>query len=361
MLCGVFALGGAAFYLVPQAVQNDFGPPDPSLGTFQRVSTAWQIMVWKSELVQPVDPEGKEQKFEIRMGETANSVAARLQDAGLIRSGNSFRVYLIYKGMDKSIQAGEYALSPAKSAVEVAQALQDATPQEVEFNILPGWRAEEIAQSLPTSGLAVSPEGFLQVVQNPPKGIAPEGLMIEGSIEGFLFPGSYRFPRQTRADQMVMAFVARFNNQVDSSLRSAFAAHGLDLHQAVILASIIQREAVVQEEQPLIASVFYNRLNAGMNLESDPTVQYALGFNLSQQTWWKNPLTAEDLKVKSPYNTYENPGFPPGPISNPGLSALQAVAYPAQTPYLFFRAACDNSGKHVFAKTFDEHMQNGCP
>ncbi len=111
---------------------------------------------------------------------------------------------------------------------------------------------------------------------------------------------------------------------------------------------------------PMIASVFINRLNVGMKLDSDPTVQYAIGFNKEQNTWWTNPLNLDDLKIDSPYNTYLNTKLPPGPIANPGLEALQAVAFPARTPYFFFRAACDGSGRHLFSKTYDEHIHNEC-
>jgi UPF0755 protein len=115
-----------------------------------------------------------------------------------------------------------------------------------------------------------------------------------------------------------------------------------------------------EEEMPLIASVFLNRLAAGMKLDSDPTVQYALGYNPGKETWWTNPLSLEDLQFDSPYNTYLYPGLPPGPIASPGLAALQAVAFPAQTPYYYFRADCGGAGKHAFAETFEEHIQNEC-
>ena len=129
----------------------------------------------------------------------------------------------------------------------------------------------------------------------------------------------------------------------------------------MILASIVEREAVVEDEMPLIASVFMNRLANDMNLAADPTIQYALGFNRDQGTWWTNPLSLDDLKLPSSYNTYENPGLPPGPICSPGLAALQAVAAPAQTPFLYFRADCDGSGRHLFAESFQEHLDNACP
>ena len=114
------------------------------------------------------------------------------------------------------------------------------------------------------------------------------------------------------------------------------------------------------EEKPLIASVYLNRLNIGMKLEADPTVQYALGFDFAAGTWWKNPLSLDDLQFDSPFNTYVYAGLPPAPISNPDLDSLQAVAFPAETPYFFFRAKCDGSGYHSFAETFEEHVANGC-
>jgi UPF0755 protein len=112
---------------------------------------------------------------------------------------------------------------------------------------------------------------------------------------------------------------------------------------------------------PLIASVLLNRQAIGMPLEADSTVQYAQGYNQDQVTWWTNPLSSQDLLIDSVYNTYRYPGLPPGPIANPGVSALRAVAYPATTPYYYFRAACDGSGKHTFAETYQEHLENACP
>ena len=124
---------------------------------------------------------------------------------------------------------------------------------------------------------------------------------------------------------------------------------------------MVAREAVHEEEQPLIASVYLNRVKIGMKLDADPTVQYAIGYNLLQQRWWTNLLSLLDLQVNSVYNTYRYDGLPPSPIANPSLGALRAVAVPAETNYLFFRAKCDSSGYHVFAETFDEHLQNACP
>jgi peptidoglycan lytic transglycosylase G len=155
---------------------------------------------------------------------------------------------------------------------------------------------------------------------------------------------------------MALAFV----QSLPQGLVDAIRGRGLTVYQAVTLASIVQREAILEEEMPLIASVFYNRMAQGWRLESDPTVQYAVGYQSDRGGWWPSPLLDSDFSMDSLYNTYIYYGLPPGPISNPGLSALKAVADPADTSYLFFRAACDGSGRHNFAETYTQHLSNAC-
>jgi UPF0755 protein len=228
----------------------------------------------------------------------------------------------------------------------------------VTFVVLPGWRMEEIAASLPTSGLGITPEDFLASASSPPAGF---DFLSDATIaEGFLYPDSYILSRQTTTVEFIETLVRNFSLHLTTDLTEGFSRQGLTVYQAVTLASIVERESIQDEEAPQIASVYLNRLNIGMKLDADPTVQYALGFNLVQETWWTNPLSAENLHIASPYNTYENAGLPPGPICNPGLNALRAVAFPVETPYYYFRARCDGSGLHVFAETFDEHIANGC-
>jgi UPF0755 protein len=202
----------------------------------------------------------------------------------------------------------------------------------------------------------------LEKVRNP---LSNKPLWLEippdASLEGYLFPDSYRFPRQITVDKFIQTLLENFRIKVDSEMLTGFQNLGLTLHQAVTLASLVQREAIVEDEMPLIASVFLNRLSAGMRLDSDPTVQYALGYDSDRKTWWKIPLSTDDLKIISPYNTYLLTGFPAGPISNPGLSALKAIASPAQTSNYYFRATCDGSGRHNFSQTYEEHQQNACP
>jgi UPF0755 protein len=199
----------------------------------------------------------------------------------------------------------------------------------------------------------------LQAANSP--GLNFDFLPQGASAEGFLLPGEYTLPRVIQAQELVAYLMKNTALVLTPDLRNGFARQNLSVYQAVTLASIVQREAIKPEEQPVIASVFLNRLAQGMRLETDPTIQYALGFDQGQSSWWKVPLTAQDLGVASAYNTYQNFGLPPGPICSPAESALQAVAYPAQTPYFYFRARCDNSGLHNFSETYDQHLQNECP
>jgi UPF0755 protein len=310
-------------------------------------------------LTQPCDPAGAEQLFSIQSGESVLSISNRLEQAGLIRSAGAFRTYLLWTGSDTVIQTGIYSLSPAMTGFSIAQMLKSTTLTEVTLTILPGWRMEEIAATLPTSGLKFSPQEFVSAASDP---VSSMDLVPAGaSAEGFLFPDSYILPRTTTPDQLVAILLQGFSSHLSTETLAAYSNHGLTLFQAVTMASIIQREAVMDDEMPLIASVFYNRLATGMNLQTDPTVQYSLGYNNTQGSWWTNPLRLDDLKFASPYNTYIHPGLPPGPISNPGLAALEAVAHPAESNYFYFQAKCDGSGMHNFAETFEQHQQNNCP
>jgi len=362
LLCILAAAALGAAYLIPVQAARLFGKPSARLDPLERVYLSGLLLYQANDLTLPADPYGQEQSFEVTLGESPLSIVSRLQENGLITNGEAFRRYLIYSGLDTTLQAGEYTLSPGMTPLEIAAALQDPTPGEVSVHVLSGWRLEEIAASLPTTGLEFSPEEFLQAASAPPAGHPLAAEIPAGrSLEGFLLPGEYRLPRESDPEQLIRLMLDNFEAQVGEALRASYERQGLTLYEAVTLASIVEREAVVDEEMPLIASVFLNRLAAGIKLDSDPTVQYALGYNDRLQSWWTNPLSAEDLQIPSPYNTYANPGLPPGPIANPGLQALQAVAYPADTPYYYFRAACDGTGRHTFSQTYEEHLNRSCP
>lgn len=352
------ALGVEKMY---QQIEINFGTPDPGLSSFDKFTYSLQVLSTEKLLLVPANPQGSETEFTIGQGESADSTSQRLEEKGIISDKKAFLSFLVYSGLDSHIQAGDYLLSPKWNALETARKISDANQTRVKFGFLPGWRVEEIAGLLVKSGLQVDEKEFLNLVHSPSAEIIPPELDDVTTLEGFLFPDLYELDRTSDTVTFINIVLKNFVEHLTPDIRQAFSEEGLSLQQAVTLASLVQKEAVVEEEQTLIASVFLNRISAGMKFESDPTVQYAIGFYPQENTWWKNPLTLEDLKIDSPYNTYLYAGFPPNPICNPGIKALQAVAFPAKTPYYYFRARCDGSGRHTFANSFDEHIQNGCP
>lgn len=332
---------------LPARAEQVFGPPSPNLSPTKLYQQSLTLLLSQNKLFEPGDLSGGETYLPVEQGESLDSILAGLTHLGLVRHSSEFRAYLIYSGIDTRIQPGEFYFPAGLSEIEVADMLSGPASQLTTVSILAGWRAEEITENLSGIGLSLDPGIFLEIIRNENK-------------EGYLFPGNYQVDREISPQGLVDQIYENFISHISQDFESRVRDQGLTMHEAVILASIVEREAVVDEEKPIIASVFLNRLKMNINLGADPTVQYALGFNEAQSTWWTNPLSLDDLKLPSSYNTYVNPGLPPGPICNPGLSALQAVANPAETTYLYFRAACDGSGLHIFAETFEEHLGNAC-
>lgn len=357
ILAFVAFIGGSAMLA---RAEDAFGPPSPELSTLQRLRLGIELG-FRADAMQPVDKNGGTVRFEIRLDEPTAQIVSQMQFAGLIRETGLFSSYLTYAGIDTKLQAGTYQLSPSMNGVELATALLDPTPETVTLVILPGWRLEEVAAALPSAGVNVSPEDFLQAAWNPPDGfVLPFELPKGASLEGYIVSTTYEIDREANALGLITTLVSQLP-VFNEDLLAGFDQQGLTLHEAVTLASIVQRETVISDEMPRIASVFLNRLAQGMPLESDPTVQYSIGYDETSGSWWKTPLTAANLAVGSSYNTYANTGLPPGPIAAPSYEALWAVGHPESSSFLFFQAACDGSGHHVFALTYEEHIANNCP
>lgn len=360
LLVLLLILAGIVFWrLIPSITADLFGDPSPYLTSSQQWTYGLQLALHEKELTQPGCVSGQPVTVAIEMGDSINQITSKLVAAGVILQADSLRNYLIYKGIDTNIRADQYSLSCTESPVQIADTIENHTLESVEFDILPGWRAEEIAAALPSSGIAVSGSDFLQAVDHPEKLQLPEYLQGAKSVEGFLLPGKYNIKRDISAQELVQTFVTQFDQQASAAGLVISSKNGLSMYQTIILASIVQRESYSDSERPMIASVFYNRLAAGMKLETDPTVQYALGYNAAWG-WWKSPLSSSDLAIQSDYNTYQIAGLPPAPIANPDLSSIQGVEFPASSDDYYFRAKCDNSGTHVFAKTFEEQVANAC-
>lgn len=336
---------------------------NPALSPVRRAYLELYLSQQADALAGPAGSGASPVAFTIAAGEGAAAIAENLRAAGLLNDTELFLNYLSYYALDGGLVAGQYQLDPQATIPELAEALGSGRSRTLELSFLPGWRSEEMANYLSVVGAAqIDAAAFSDIAQSR-RGLSgrygflaslPDGV----SLEGYLFPDRYAITAETTAAALVDLMLARFDEQVTPAMRQAYGALGLSLRDAVILASIIEREAVLAEEKPLMAAVFLNRLAAGMPLQADPTVQYALG--LVEGTWWKSPLSAADLQVNSPYNTYLVPALPPGPISNPSLASLLAVANPADVDYLFFVVDCiaATPGAHAFSVTYDEHLAN---
>ena len=304
--------------------------------------------------------------FTVTSGETADAIAANLVQVQLLNDADLFRSYIRYYGLDAELEAGEYNLTADLTIPELALALTRSVEQEVTLTFIEGWRIEEMADYLAmTEPALIDANTFLMIAKRQaPFDFAPYDFLtshpVDASLEGFLFPDTYRVPKDANAAHLVDLMLRNFGNRVSPAMRQAFGTQGLALREAVTLASIVEREAVVAAERPIIAGIFYNRLAQEMLLQADPTVQYPLGYQPETGSWWKSPLSLADLEMQSPYNTYVFTGLPPGPIANPGLASLEAVATPALVDYIFFVADCNAAtpGAHLFSVTYEEHVAN---
>lgn len=367
----VVALLGGAGYLVSVRMRTgggtgpstkSIGEPSPDLNPAERLALSMYLELRAADLARPAGSDPAPVSFTVSPGDTASNIASRLSAAGLIADSALFTYYMRYNGLDSGIAAGEFSLSSTQTIPEIAAALGRALPDEVTLTIIEGWRMEQVAAALPAAGLEVAPDDFLQLARSSRPGYSfSSDIPQDAGLEGFLFPDTYRFRPDATAAGVLDALLADFDRRVTPEIRQAAASRGLSVYGLVTLASIVEREAVVEDERPLISSVFHNRLAQGMKLDADPTIQYALGYQADTGQWWKRPLTFDDLAFDSPYNTYLYPGLPPTPIANPGLSSIRAAAFPEPTDYLYFRARCDGSGRHSFARTLEEHYANACP
>ncbi|MBI4504666.1 MAG: endolytic transglycosylase MltG [Chloroflexi bacterium] len=308
----------------------------------------------------PVSGEARRVRVVVREGETAATIAQKLASRGLIRNPEVFRWVARWRGVDERFLPGEYELSPDMTLTEIMRALQAGDPRSGLVTWIEGWRAAQMADALDGHGL-IPRAALMAAVARADHPLARRLELPAGAtLEGYLFPDSYQLGRTASADAVVAVALETFERRVGALWQRYRARAALSLHDVVTLASIVEREAQRPEERALIAGVFLNRMRVGMPLQADPTVQFALAgpapLRRPTDGYWKSPLAANDLEVDSPYNTYRRAGLPPGPIASPGLAALQAVLEPQSTEYLYFVAAED--GRHVFARTYEEHLKN---
>ncbi|MBM7868132.1 endolytic transglycosylase MltG [Heliobacterium gestii] len=296
-----------------------------------------------------LDPEDRQEiVVEIPSNVTAREIGDLLESKKVIRSSSAFASYARGHG-GESLKAGEYALTPSLSVPEILNVLIEGKTRLYSVTIPEGYTTRQIIELFTSKGL-VDREAFRKALAQTPldydylKGLPAN----ENRLEGFLFPATYRIRRETTPEEIVRMLVSRFDQEMTPEVRARMKALNIGVRDAVILASLVEREAQKEEDRPVISAVFRNRLNKGMKLEACSTIQYLLGQP-------KAKLYYKDLQIESPYNTYKYQGLPPGPIANPGKASLQAALYPANTDYLYFVAKGD--GYHQFSRTYSEHLQ----
>jgi UPF0755 protein len=354
----VFAVG-----LLPGSLARQLGPASPSLSPAERAVMAAYLTAHLAELNAPAGSDASPVEFSVNPGATAVAVAQKLAGLGIVHDAQLLTYYMRYQGLDGKVEAGDFVLRQTMNLREVAVTLTDASARELVLRVIEGWRREQISEALAAQpAFARVAADFLALTgpNGPVAGTYPFLAEVApgAGLEGFLFPDTYLLRPNATASDIRDKILADFQGRLPPNYRAQVAAHGLTVYQAITMASLIEREAAVDDERPVIASVLYNRLAAGQRLEIDATVQYVAG---KPGNWWPTVGGLDLRSVDSPYNTYASSGLPPGPIANPGLSSIRAVASPAQTNYLYYRAQCDGSGRHAFAVTYAEHLANACP
>ncbi len=306
------------------------------------------VALWYFRALRPVDEGQAEQVLvTIAPGSSARAIAECLQEQGLIRSARAFVLAARLGGYTRHFVAGDYLVSAAMSSPEIIKLIASGKTATRQFTIPEGFTLAQIAARLEHEGICRA-EQFLRYARSPRAARSAPFEIPADSLEGYLFPDTYRVPYRATPEEVAGVMLARFKEKVADRYWARAKKQGWrSLHEVVTLASIVEREAKLDEERPIIAQVFIKRLRMGMLLESCATINYILGE--------QRPLTEADLAVDSPYNTYVHRGLPPGPICSPGEASVRAVVFPANTDYLYFRARGD--GGHIFSRTFEEHLR----
>ncbi|WP_239004783.1 endolytic transglycosylase MltG [Paenibacillus tepidiphilus] len=318
---------------------------------------AWYV--WNG--MQPVKPAGAPVEFTVEKGMGSAEIADLLEEHGIIRNALLFKGYLRWVNEGSAFMAGTYTASPGDTYDTLIARLNagDVVKEEtVVFTIPEGFTAQQVADKL-AEAWGQPADTFLKLIDTG-TGLeavqtldVPENADVRHRLEGYLFPETYELAKDSTPQEIIAAMLEQFTKKLDSieGWQEKLEKRGLTLHELLTVASLVEREVVVDEERPLVAGVIYNRLDKGQNLEIDATVQYLLDKQ-------KERLLYKDLEAESPYNTYKNPGLPPGPIANPGLASIQAALEPEASDYYFYVTKKDGTQGHLFGKTYEEHLAN---
>lgn len=311
----------------------------------------WNQVSW------PVSDDTTQELFTVRQGEGVKAIGSALEQAGLIRSTFWFETYIYIDGSEADFLAGTYVLRPDMNIREVVRVLTSGeTSPEQNITVIEGWTIADIAAYLEERRVMSSQSFIAAAETSDSRVLIPEVTYDfledkpdDQNLEGYLFPDTYRVFSDASPAQIIKKMLDNFGEKFTPEMRQAAAARGRSIYDIVTLASIVEKEVRTDEDRAIAAGIFYERMEQGVALQSDATVNYVTGKQALQPT-------ADDLAVDNPYNTYQYRGLPPGPISNPSLSSLRAAVYPAETEYFYFLTKPD--GSTVFSKTYEEHLAN---
>lgn len=298
---------------------------------------------------------GQEQRFEVNSGENVFDLSERLKTAGLISSRYPFMWYVAREQKVHSLVAGTYSLSGKLTIAEIVLMITTGktVSHDVRITFPEGFTSKKMAERLTANGLPGA--DFLALVRKPTPELRKQfdflsDLPVGVSLEGFLFPDTYFFDPQTSAAAIAEKMLMNFGKRVDASIRTVVQEQKRSLYATVTLASIVENEVKTETDRKMVADIFLRRLAIGQALESCATLQYILGVDKAQYSY-------QETRTQSPYNTYIHLGLPPGPISNPGLVALQATISPQANSYFYFLSD-PKTGETVFSVTYEEHLKN---
>jgi len=315
---------------------------------------AWYVY----QQLQPVAGSPTTKNVIIPSGSSAREIGRLLEEQALIRNADMFNYYVKYKGVAPQLKAGEYQFTTGQTIDDLLAAMTEGKTviNSERFTIPEGWNVEQIADHLAKEGI-VEKDAFLKEVNEgefpefPFVAAIPKSAERKNRLEGYLFPETYEVKKDATAHEVVSRMLAQFQKEWKPEWDEQLKKHNLTQDQAINLASIVEREVTVDKERPTVAGVYFNRIRDKWPLQADATVQFILGKQ-------RDRLTYDDLKVKSPYNTYTNPGLPPGPIASPGRFSIEAVVNPEQHDYFFYVTKKDGTSEHYFSKTLQEHNAN---
>lgn len=303
----------------------------------------------------PSEPQAAGTQFAVESGESSGGVANRLESQGLIRSALFFKALLKLRGQESLLKAGRYLIAPDASTSDIIAQFVEGRQLLARLRVPEGVTLTRVAALAEEAGVATAKD--ILALATDPLFAAGLGLPKGAGLEGYLYPDTYLLPLDAGAEETLTLMVSTFRERLSQAVPESASLSAEELHQRVILASIVEREYRLPKEAPLMASVFYNRLRIGMALQSCATVVYVITERLGKAHPAR--LFDRDLELVDPFNTYRQPGLPPAPISNPGLVSLTAAFRPESSGYLYFRLVDEASGAHYFSETLDEHIRAG--